>query len=120
MRRSLVIGSVTALRTPDDPKHTLDDRQELVQTVKIVDGLPVPTVEVIDGGLCEEGEKVTYTQVTFLGADWPTIYGYVKNRTKVSVTHIDGTVVNNCRILATGPSISRFSLVTTDVEIWKV
>ena len=119
--RRLIIGSVTALFTPDEVKIMLDDRQELVQTMTYSAGAWHPSVVVHDGGVCENGEKLIASGVKFKQSDWATIYGYWLNRTAISVTDLNGTVRTGCRLLLTGVAQSKqFETVTCDFEVWKL
>ena len=119
--RRLIVGTVTALRTPDDVKITPDDRQEKVQTMTYSAGTWVPSAIVHDGGVCENGEVMAISGVKFKQADWATIYGYWTGRTLVSVTDLAGTVKTGCRIVLRGWSQSKqFATITADLEVWRI
>ena len=117
----LIIGTVTAFLTPDEITITPDDRQEKVNTTTYSGGAFMPSVSVIDGGMCESGQVGSISGAKFRAADWATIYGYWENRTPVTVSFTD-TTWTNCRIKLTRWTQSKkFGSVTTaDIEIWRV
>ena len=117
----LIIGTVTAHLTPDQISISPDDRQELVQTLAYTDGNWTPSVAILDGGICESGEKMMISGVKFRQADWATIYGYWTGRTAVSITDTTGTVKAGCRVVVKGWVMSkRFATITADLEVWQI
>lgn len=117
----LIIGTVTAMLTPDEANIQIDDRQELIKTVAYSGGAFVPSVCVIDGGVCAAGKVDSYSGVKFKAADWPTVLGYSTNRTLVSVTGLDGVAESNCRVVIKQAEMQKkFSSVTADLQIWRV
>ena len=117
----LVIGAVAAIRSPDEAQVTPDDRQELVKTVVYSGGAFTPSVQVLDGGMSDDGVVIGYSGIKFQAGDWPAIRGYWSSRTQVSVTGIDGVLLTNCRIVLKQWKLDRkFKVVTADLEIWRV
>ena len=118
--KRLIIGSVTALWTPDEPKVTPDDRQELVKTFTLSGGAYVPSVVVVDAGRTDDGEVKAYSGVKFTSTDWATVQGYAKTRTMVTVVGTDG-VSGLGRIVDKGSIENKhFNSVTADIEIWRI
>ena len=117
----LVIGAVSALRSPDEAQVTPDDRQELVKTVAYAGGFFSPSVQVLDAETTDAGEVISYSGIKFQAGDWPAVRGYWSSRTLVSVTGIDGVLLTNCRIVLKQWKIDRkFRVVTADLDIWRV
>ena len=117
----LVIGAVTAIRSPDEAQVTPDDRQELVKTVVYSGGAFTPSVQVLDGGMSDDGVVIGYSGIKFQAGDWATLCGYWTGRLRISVTGIDGELLTNCRIVLKQWKIDRkFKVVTADLEIWRV
>ena len=117
----LVIGAVTAMRSPDEAQVTPDDRQEMIKTVVYSNGAFTPSVLVADGGAFDDGSIISYSGIKFHASDWPTIRGYWTDRLLVSVTGIDGELLTNCRIVLKQWKLDRkFKVVTADLEIWRV
>ena len=117
----LVIGTVTAIRSPDEAQVTPDDRQELVKTVAYAGGSFTPSIQVLDGGTSDQGAVISYSSIRFHAGDWATIRGYWTDRMLVSVVGIDGELLTNCRIVLKQWKIDRkFKVVTADLEIWRV
>ena len=117
----LVIGAVTAMRSPDEAQVTPDDRQELVKTVAYAGGSFFPSVQVLDGGTSDDGAVTSYSGIKFHAGDWATIRGYWTGRLLVSVAGIDGELLTNCRIVLKQWKLDRkFNVVTADVDVWRV
>jgi len=118
----LIIGAVTALLTPDEPKVTPDDRQELAKTLIYTNGAFTPSVSVIDGGYCLAGAVMSLSGVKFKNSDWPTIYGYWTNRTKITLIDCAGNSTANCRVVLKAWTQNKYfsSVITADIEIWQV
>ena len=116
----LVIGTVTAQLTPDEVRLVPDDRQEQVKTMTYSAGSWLPSLAVVDGGMCEAGEVMTVSGAQFTLADWNTLFDYWTNRTLVSVTDLSGTARSGCRIVVKGwTQNKRFSVVSVDLEVWR-
>ena len=117
----LKIGTVTALLTPDEIRITPDDRQELIKTVEHTGGVFVPSVSVVDGGICATGAIMTASGVKFSAVDFGTVKGYWENRTLVAVTDLAGTQIDNCRIKITQwTENKKFDAITCDLEVWQL
>lgn len=117
----LVIGTVTAIRSPDEAQVTPDDRQEMIKTVVYSGGAFTPSVLVTDGGALDDGAVISYSGIKFHASDWATIRGYWTDRLLVSVAGIDGELLTNCRIVLKQWKLDRkFKMVTADLEIWRV
>ena len=117
----LIIGTVTAIRSPDEAQVTPDDRQELIKTVVYSGGAFTPSVLVTDGGTSGDGVIIGYSGIKFHAGDWATIRGYWTGRVLVTVTGIDGEQLTNCRIVLKQWKLDRkFNVVTADLEIWRV
>ena len=119
--KRLIIGTVTALLTPDEATSTPDDRQSLEKTFSYSGGVIVPGVLAVDGGYVASGRVDSYSGVKFSSADWATVLGYCTARTLVSVTGLDGVAVSNCRVrYKQSVEQKKFNSVTADIEIWRV
>ena len=119
--KRLIIGTVTALLTPDEATVTPDDRQTLEKTFSYSGGVIVPGVLVVDGGTVAAGQVDSYSGVKFSAAGWAAVLGYATGRTLVSVTGLDGVTVASCRVrVKQYQDQRRFDAVTADIEIWRV
>ena len=116
----LQIGTVTA-QLSTEARHTPDDRQELIKTITLSDGVYAPSVAVVDSGNCADGETISYSGVVFTAVDWATVKGYWQNRTLVTVVGVDGVPYSSCRIVVRQwTRNNHFTSVTADIEIWRI
>lgn len=91
-----------------------DDRQQIV---KVVGGVAVE-----DYGVCADGEIISLSAV-FDASTYSTLVGYWSNRTLVTVTLDDGTVINNARVVIKSVKyydelLNRYKTVA--LEVWRV
>lgn len=83
-------NTIKSIGRTTDMEIVPDDRQEIVKTIG--------GVVVEDYGVITNGEITTLSCV-FSATDYSTLLNYWSNRTKVTVTLDDGTIINNARIV---------------------
>lgn len=116
---AISIGTVHSLGFAKDTEFIPDDRQNLVKTFNNTNQ---NNVVVEDYGVCANGEVISLS-ATFSSADYTTLKGYWSNRTLVTVTLEDGTVINNARIVIKRTQFYDAMLSgykTVQLEIWRV
>ena len=118
---SLQIGSAKAMLTPKEIEYIKDNRRELVKTLTYSGGNWVPSVAILDNGICQTGLVVKYSGVQFDATNWTLVEGYADNLSPVTVTDPDGSSHSSCHIyIASYKRQKQFSgIVTEDVEVWR-
>ena len=110
-------GAIKSIGHATDYSYTLDDRQELVQTVNgavAIDGW--------NGARVADGDVVS-CKCTFTKTDAETVRGYWANRTKKNVTLDNGDTISNARIIVRQIGILEgfwANYQTLTLEFWKV
>lgn len=111
------VGSIKSIGRATDYSYTLDDRQELIQTVNgavAVDGW--------DGQRVSAGDVVS-CKATFTKADAETIRNWWSGRTKQDVVLDNGDTINEARIIVRQINmVDGFysSYQSLSLEFWKV
>ena len=112
IRRGFKIGTAESIGKADGWSQTVDDRQELVQTVG--------GVIVEDYGRVENGDKYSCTCV-FDADGYATVNGYWTGRVKVNVEMPDGQMLQNVRVLIKSIAhhdVSKYYKL--ELEFWRV
>ena len=104
------IGTVQSMREPESFGCTPDDRQELV---KCLNG-----VYVVDAGNFPAGD-VFAVQAVFAPADWATLSGYWRSRTRVDVVDHNGVLLAGRRIVVKKYEyVKRHKYYQITLDIW--
>lgn len=107
-------NTIKSIGRTTDMEIVPDDRQEIV---KVVGGVVVE-----DYGVVANGEITTLSCV-FSATDYSTLLNYWSNRTRVTVTLDDGTVISNARIVIRRTQFANEVLnqyKKVYLEVWKV
>mgnify|MGYP000502956627 CR=1 FL=1 len=113
------IGTIKSIGHTDGLSIIPDDRQTLVKTVN-QNGAGSVTVE--DYGVVDDGEVVSFSAV-FSSSDYNALVTLWKNRTAVTVTLEDGTVIASARVVL--KSAAYFDVLLpgykkVSMEVWRV
>ena len=91
MASSLTIGTVTALKSPDEIKFTPDERKIVHKTIG--------GVFVYDAGVVSVGEVISLSRVIFKSAaDWQTVKEYWLSRSAVDIVDMAGNTLSQRKI----------------------
>lgn len=108
------IGNIKSVGHAENFNISPDDRQTLVQVVGGV------TVE--DYGVVDNGEVISLV-ATFSAADYAALVTVWKNRTLLTVTLDDGTVINNARIVLRNITYANTQMTgykRVTMEVWRI
>ena len=107
-------NTIKSVGRTTDMEIVPDDRQEIVKTIG--------GVVVEDYGVVANGEIISLSAV-FSENDYSTLLNYWTNRTRVTVTLDDGTIINNARIVIRRTQFANEVLnhyKKVFMEVWKI
>ena len=111
------VGSIKSIGRATDYSYTLDDRQELIQTV-----YGAVAVDGWEGSRFADGDVVS-CKATFTKADAETIRSWWAGRTKQNIVLDNGDTINNARIIVRQIGMVEgfySSYQSLSLEFWRV